>query len=398
MSLKTTVPHFELIDNQEAFDQLMLTIRGSTWMALDTEFVGERRFWPLLCLLQVYTPHGLFLIDTLRVLDLTSFFDILQDPATLKLTHAGENDYKIFYDKYGVVPVNTWDTQIAAGFVGYPYPSAYHKLVMGDLKEQLNKNVAVTDWEARPISKQQLVYALYDVYYLPQLWERQQRKLIQKNRLSWATQEMLQLELPDSYIKTPETEALNSNVLNGLDLTRQAFVLRLFRWRWQQAEARNVSKEFILPIKFFISIIKGIDGKRGSLHGNRLLPDRIINEQFDTWQMIWETPATDDDITLLKQRPKPISESPDAELTKDLLHLLVKHSCNQAGVAHALVFHKSDLAVHKKHDAATIDWRTELLGEALSSWLERRDPIQIEAQDGQYIIRMDKIRKEIQAL
>ena len=108
--------HF--LENQSDFDRVMDALSSAHWIGFDTEFVGEKYYIPVLGLIQVVSEEDIYLIDTLQIKELSKLLDIIADPAILKITHAGDNDYRLLYTLFGTVPSNTFDTQIAAGLVG----------------------------------------------------------------------------------------------------------------------------------------------------------------------------------------------------------------------------------------------------------------------------------------
>ena len=183
------------------------------WIGFDTEFVGEKRYHTLLCLIQIATENGFYIIDPLKLKDLTPLLKMIEDPTILKITHAGENDYRLFYSYFGILPKNVFDTQLAAGFVGYKYPISFSKLVEKELRVYLKKGYTVSDWESRPINQKQLTYALNDVIYLEQLWENLSRKLENLKRTNWVAEEFEKLELADTYYFDPNREALNNSII-----------------------------------------------------------------------------------------------------------------------------------------------------------------------------------------
>ncbi|MFQ5447339.1 MAG: ribonuclease D, partial [Saprospiraceae bacterium] len=175
--MKADIARFTLIEDVDALEDFARQHEQTEWMCFDTEFIGEKRFITTICLIQVASPEGVFLIDPLKCADLQPFLDLLANDRILKITHAGANDYRLFYTHYGIVPRNTFDTQVAAGFVGYKYPVAFNKLVDSELDIRLSKGYSVTNWEARPFQKKQLRYALDDVIYLYDLWQNLGNKL-----------------------------------------------------------------------------------------------------------------------------------------------------------------------------------------------------------------------------
>jgi ribonuclease D len=171
-NLTITLTKYQLIEDQRALDRFYDELRDVEWMCFDTEFVGEKRFRTLICLIQVTCPAGNYLLDPIRLPNIDPLLDLISNPDILKITHAGENDYRLLYQQYGILPSNVFDTQIAAGMLGYHYPSGLGKIVSGELNINLRKGYAVTDWESRPFSQKQLDYALEDVVILEPLWRK----------------------------------------------------------------------------------------------------------------------------------------------------------------------------------------------------------------------------------
>ena len=180
------LPDFQLIENDENLIAFYEQHKAVEWIAFDTEFVGEKRYVTTLCLIQVASVHGIFLIDPFYVRDLSPFLKLIEDEGIVKITHAGDNDYRLLYQQFDVLPANVFDTQIAAGFVGYNYPTSFARLVEGELGIRLKKGYAVTDWESRPLKPRQLGYAINDVIYLEELWNKLSAKLVKSERKAWA--------------------------------------------------------------------------------------------------------------------------------------------------------------------------------------------------------------------
>ncbi|RMF01545.1 MAG: ribonuclease D, partial [Bacteroidetes bacterium] len=142
LSSRILIP-YTLIENSRQLEACYEQLKDADWITFDTEFVGEKRFTTLICLIQLSSEEANFLIDPIRVEDLRPFFDLIEDPHILKITHAGENDYRLLYQQFNVLPKNVFDTQLAAGLLGYRYPSGLGKLVSAELNVQLKKGFAV---------------------------------------------------------------------------------------------------------------------------------------------------------------------------------------------------------------------------------------------------------------
>ena len=380
---------FKYIDSDQAMFSFADENSDIEWLAMDTEFVSEKRYDALLCLIQITTPIGNYIVDPFKCKDLDPLFEMIEDERVIKITHAGENDFRLLFSQFNVVPVNVFDTQVAAGFVGYPYPTSFGKLVSGECGIELNKSYGAADWEKRPLTRDYLTYALNDVIYLHELFTKFSEKLQNLGRFDWAIEEMSRMEDENFYIRDPHREALQSSLMNGISFEKQVFTMRLFDWRRTEAQRVNHSKEMVLAIKHFQPIIRGIEHGQQTLLDNRFLPAYIVHTHIRTWQRLWETPATDEEITRLSNRPKSSSEDPLMQLSRDLVHSMVKYRCLETGVAHSLVLSKSDLFSgddSDSDDSLTTGWRAELLGHELAKWMSEHRPLRLDFRDGQCII------------
>ncbi len=387
----TTEVDFKLIETADALQEFYSENANVEWIALDTEFIGEKRFETLLCLVQVASPKGFYLIDPLKLPDIQLFLQLLENEAILKITHAGENDYRLLNQNFGIIPRNVFDTQIAAGFLGHGYPASYSRLIEKELNHSIDKGYAATDWEARPLKLKQLEYALSDVIYLYALYENLTRKMTKKGRAHWAKAEMFRWETPQYYVRDPHREALMNTLMNGLKEQKQIFLIRLYEWRRLEAQKSNVSKEMILPAKFIAPILRGIDGGKQALMDSRILPDKLIAQNWETFKNLLRNPAEESELVLLERLPKSVKEDPRRDISMELLHILVKYRCMESGIAPTLVFHKSDLThAEAGEDIFDIenDWRKEFLGEAIVKWLNARGELNVQMENDQVLITM----------
>ncbi|MDX1943371.1 MAG: ribonuclease D [Saprospiraceae bacterium] len=365
---------FQLIEDQKGLQQFRHENEDISWLSFDTEFVGEKRFVTSLCLVQVKTEHGLYLIDPFKVNDLIPLLELIENESVVKITHAGDNDYRLLNSLFDTVPKNVFDTQIAAGFVGYKYPISFRKLVESELQVNLDKGYAVTDWEARPFSAKQLDYALEDVMPLYDLWTTLSEKLEEQGRMNWAKEEFAQLESPDFYFKDPNHEALNSELMKSLNKREKVFLMRLLDWRRRTAEEKNYSKEMVLSGKLLGQLVRGIASGREALFRNRRLPDKLISQYGQLFEEMFHQPPSEAEKYLIKQIPTEEEEDPREDLLQEMLYLLVKYRCIESGLTPAFVLPRNAIRKLKNgHDGLTASlehgWRRELLGDALVEWL-----------------------------
>lgn len=374
---------FELITTKEGLEHFSQINADIEWMCFDSEFVGEKRFMTRLCLIQVATQHGLFLIDPFPLKDLTPFLKMIENPEIIKVTHAGENDYRLLYATFGTIPKNTFDTQIAAGFLGYRYPLAFKKLVETELKINLNKSFTVADWEARPFNQNQLKYAVQDIEPLYDLWKKQEAELLKHGRLHWAEEEFRVLEREAYYARDPHHEALNSDLMKSLNKRERLFLLRLFDWRRRTAEDKNYSKEMVLPSKFMSQIVRSMRSGRAGLRENRRIPDKFAGELWPTMNDLYSREITEDEKFLLRQVPTEEEENPNEEILTELLYLIIRHQCMHNGISHALALPRNWFKKIKNdpgfaEEVFTQGWRKELFGSTFIRWLSQPENLRIE--------------------
>jgi ribonuclease D len=223
-------------------------------VALDTEFVRERTFFPRLGLVQVADERGVDLVDPLAVADLGPLRELLVAPGTLKVIHSASEDLEVFYRAAGVLPRPLFDTQIAAGLAGLAAGASYQRLVTEALGVELFKGETRTDWLARPLSEAQLAYAAEDVAYLLPLYQQVRRRLADLGRLEWALEDSQAL-LDESRFD-PEPEAAHRRVRGAGRLDRRGLqVLQaLAAWRDREARRRDLPRGFLLRDELLIAL------------------------------------------------------------------------------------------------------------------------------------------------
>ncbi|WP_420460260.1 ribonuclease D [Neolewinella sp.] len=361
--------------------------RDIDWLGFDTEFIGEKRYHTLLCLIQISSAHGYFLLDPLAIDDLGPLLEIIQDPAVVKITHAGDNDYRLLYRAHGITPANVFDTQVAAAFIGHRYPTSFAKLVEAETGERVGKGYAVTDWSRRPMSDKQVKYALYDVVYLRQLYDTITGKLRANGRLDWALEECALMTDPDYYYRDPHHELLNSNIARSGKTKERIFLLRLYEWRRAQAEQRNYSKEMILSSKLIGQLVRGVRGGRESMQENRRLPGKTVSRYGDLFVDFYTTPATPEELAVVKQIQRSTQDDDDDDMIIELLYLLMKYRAAEADISHALVMPRNAIKRMKQDESVRQSilgsgWRRELLGEDFVGWLKNFDRLKLRIEGG----------------
>lgn len=226
----------------------------SEFLALDTEFVRQTTYYPILALIQICDGQQIATIDPVAIDDLGPLMELLYDDEIIKVLHSARQDLEIFYSLKQSVPKNIFDTQIASALLGYGEQIGYAALVKQLLKVELDKSQTRTDWLKRPLSPKQLTYAADDVRYLATLYPMQKKQLEQQGRLSWLENDFRFLANESTYAPSPETIWRKIRGVNRLKKQKLAIVQNLSIWRENQAIKRNLPRRRVLGDDLFIEL------------------------------------------------------------------------------------------------------------------------------------------------
>jgi ribonuclease D len=228
------------VDLLELIDKLVVEPR----YALDTEFHRERTYFPRLALIQVAWPGGTALVDPLVVN--AGLFTKLFDSEAVAVLHAAQQDLDVLSHAVGVVPRVIYDTQLAAGFIGYATPSLV-ELVRGELGQTPAKGDRLTDWLRRPLTSAQMEYAAADVHHLLDLQDRIDEKLIQRGRLAWAVEAFDELRSRPLGRTPPEDAWARLKDARTLRPRARAVAQAVAAWREREAQALDIPVRQVLP-------------------------------------------------------------------------------------------------------------------------------------------------------
>lgn len=242
-SLLSSLP--PILTTTAALTELAIRLDAADAIALDTEFLRERTYRAELCLIQVAAPDLAACIDPLAMTDLSPLARLLSASRPLKVMHASRQDLEVLFPAAGMVrPV--FDTQIAAALAGMPAQIGYGELVRRTLGTDLAKSHTRTDWSRRPLSPEQVEYALDDVRYLLPLKAHLEEQLERLGRLAWLGEELAELADPESFAVNPDNAWQRLKGLRGLDAGRMRLAQALAAWRERRAIERNRPRGWIL--------------------------------------------------------------------------------------------------------------------------------------------------------
>ncbi len=249
-------PAVTFVDSQDTLNQLLIDLKVSKVVALDTEFVRTRTYYAQLGLIQVYNGEVLALIDPVSDIDLSEFWKLLADESILKVLHSASEDLEAFAHYGGVQPTPYFDSQIGAGFAKMGHALGYANLVKRVLGVVLDKGESRTDWIKRPLSDKQLTYAANDVFYLFHLFPLLKAKLERLGRYQWTLEEST--DMCQGRLDEPDVENAYLKVKNSFQLnqTQMAYLKPLAKWRIKTAIKKDIALGLLIKDHGLIAIAK----------------------------------------------------------------------------------------------------------------------------------------------
>ncbi len=355
-----------LITDTPALEKLVSRLGKAPYITIDTEFIRDRTYWPKLCLVQLADDRSAHAIDPLAPdIDLAPLYDLLFNPDVLKVFHACRQDMEIVYHATGRLPKPIFDTQVAAMVCGYGEAASYETLVKQIIGARLDKSARFTDWSRRPLSERQIAYALGDVTHLRGVYEHLAARLAETGRESWVAEEMAVLTNPDTYRLDP-SEAWKRIKTRSASPALLARLKVLAEWREAQAQKRDIPRNRVVRDEVLLEIAAHPPQAAEDLSHIRGLSKGFQTSQMgkSLWQAIERARAAPVDAAAgvpdrgRTRRPTP----PIAELLKVLLRI----RCREAGVAARLVASSADIDRIAAGDHADVKalqgWRYALFG------------------------------------
>jgi len=337
------------------------------FVAIDTEFMRERTYWSVLCLVQVAGPHEAAAIDALAPdIDLGPLLALLADQRTLKVFHAARQDIEIFFNLTGVVPMPLFDTQVAAMVCGFGDAASYETLVAKLAHAPLDKSSRFTDWSHRPLTERQLRYALDDVVHLRTVYERLQQNLAENGRGTWFAEEMAALVDPTIYRSDP-FEAWRRFRLRGRVDPRFFGVLReIAAWRELAAQQRNLPRARIVKDEAVLEIASHIPRTTEALARTRSLGKGVAEGKLGAEILEAVRRGLAAAGTIAPPTPARADMPPGLGPLIELLRVLLKQRCEEHQVAQKLLASADDLDAIAADDHADVPalsgWRYEIFG------------------------------------
>lgn len=359
------------ISTSEDLKAFCESVRGSRVVAVDTEFLREKTYYPKLCLVQVGTKDTIAAIDPILIDDLSPLADLLADDEVTKVFHACGQDLEVLYDGMGVECGPVFDTQVAAAFLGMRQQVSYASLVENYTGVHLPKAESLTDWSRRPLDPEQLKYAEDDVRYLPGIYERMMARLIETDRLAWVQPEMDAAADIARVQRDPRVAYRRLRRSGSLTRRQLAIAREVCAWREETAAKHDIPRKWVVSDEVLVEVCKRAPKSVAALHkirGTEQVSDRDAEALIAATRAGEKVPASE-----CPSHERHVRTTPELESVIDLMYALVRVVSEKSGIAAQLIATRDDLAEFvqdRESSRLSTGWRHELVGERLSKLLD----------------------------
>ncbi len=362
---------YQYIDTKNSLEIFCSKIEHAPWVALDTEFLREKTYYPQLCLIQVATPEHVACIDPLTLDSIDPLLDIVYNPNTIKVLHAARQDMEIFYNLRGELPKPIFDTQLAAPLLGHTDNIGYANLVQKVLGVHLEKAHSRTDWTQRPLSDKQLHYAADDVIYLAQLYIELKKNLEKHQRLHWLDDEFEALCDTNLYANTPQNAWRRVKAADRLKGARLAVLQSLAEWREETAQNENRPRNWLIRDDVLIEIARAIPETVQALNHTRGLNERTLQKHGK--QIIARVNSGKEHPPILfPQKPyDKIKLTAEQEEQVDLLQVLIRLRANENALNPTILATRKTLEKFVSGHPCDLNdgWKSHMIGHDLQALL-----------------------------
>lgn len=362
----------DYIDSQEKLERFVEESRSAEVLAIDTEFLREKTYYPNLCLIQVAADDKVAIIDPFEVDDLDVIKPLLLDEKIMKVFHAGGQDLEIIYNELGVLPQPIFDVQVAAALLGQSYQSGLASILSAFLGINIKKSDSFTDWTHRPLSESQVNYAVEDVLYLPELYAKMRQTLEEKGRLNWLDDEFDKMSDPATYTVDPYKRYRHLKRGNQLSRKQMAAARAMAAWREKEAIRRNIPRKWVLSDEQIVEACRREASSVDDLFMVRGIKKSITLKEARKVAALMKDALASDESTWPKQEVHYQSEE-NVDSALDLMQAMLRVISRESGIAMQVLASHGEMTLlargHDEESGLMSGWRREVVGERFKKLL-----------------------------
>jgi ribonuclease D len=374
---------YRSVNSPQALRQYCDELSREDLIAFDTEFVSEDRYRPQLCLIQVATKSERAIIDPFVSGDTTPFWELLTSSKGIVVAHAAREEIR-FCQRYTRRNIpNLFDVQLAAGFMGMEYPASLSTLVQRIVGRSLSKGETRTDWRRRPLTKDQLDYAVQDVVYLPTMYHRIREGIDRLGRRSWLDEESLVFQ---EHLHQSENEDGWRRMSGASSLAPRQMAIVRSLWRWRESLARELDQppRRILRDDLLIELARRESAQANKIRSIRGMERRALQDRIEQMALAIQTALELPESAL----PRRVfgTRKVSAPVLTQFLSTVIGSICRQHQIAPAIVGNSDDvrdlLAYELEDQRGTVPnllrgWRGMVVGKSFRDLLSGRLAIRV---------------------
>ncbi len=373
---------YQYINSDQALAEFCSSIQDCRYCALDTEFIREKTYYPLLALIQLATENAQACIDPLKIKDFSPLLALFNKPSMLKILHSPSQDLELFHYNFNALPGPIFDTQIAAAVLGFANQIGYADLVQRVCGVQLEKKYTRADWSRRPLSEGELDYAMDDVRYLIEIYQKLTDQLKEKDRLSWVEADFArmidaqnyQVDMTSLWKRLKGVQKLKGIALNHAD--------QLCRWREKRAMEKDRPRRWIMKDEDIVDIARFKPKTEKDLNQiGSLSADYIKKIGAEILQVLAESEQMDS--SAYPRHSDYIRLTNEQQAKADCLMAMCRLLTEENEIAISSVVSKKDIdgLVAGERDGKILQgWRNQMLGQHLVDFLEGK--LSLKCEDG----------------
>jgi len=370
---------YEFIASDEALANFCQRLASSSYCAVDTEFIREKTYYPLLSLIQIASEEELVCIDPFAIKDFTALAELFQNPDLLKVFHSPSQDLEILYQQFGQVPTPIFDTQLAAAVLGFQHQISYADLVFEVTGTRLEKKHTRADWSKRPLSDDELDYAMDDVRYLMPVYREMRDQLQIKNRASWIEKDLQSMSEGSAY---EIDHSILWQRLKGVQKLKGVQLLvakNLCEWRELRAQQKNRPRRWIAADDWIIEISRKRPTTLDELAAIREIPEKVVEHQGKAIvTKVNEALGSDASQWPQAVKQKPLTTTQQA--LGDCLMGMCRMIAEDNNIALATFATRKDidsLVTNRKASRLAQGWRFTMAGEALLGFIHGQSELSV---------------------
>lgn len=380
---------YTIITEDAEFRDLVAQLLGEPRYAIDTEFHREKTYFPHVAVVQIADSRGTYVVDALEV-DLSPLREVLEG-AGLAVMHAAKQDMEVLDRACGTVPRALFDTQLAAGFVGYTTPSLT-VLLDGELGMRMGKADRLTDWMKRPLTDAQLSYAADDVAHLLELHDKLSTQLDERGRTAWVSEVCEELRADPPSPRDPDEVWRRIKEVRHLKGNRLALAQKVAAWRERRAIETDVTPKFILSDLGVVSVASAAPTSLDALTSLRGVDGRVL--KGGGGDKLLEVVRSNSHTQPARRGNRAVGELPgELRPVLPLISTWVNQRCRDLEIETSLLATRSDLEELLRGDPdarLASGWRAEIVGEPIRRLVEGTAGLAFTKGRGLALVELDQ--------